>query len=116
MADEDQTGGEGGGQATESTQPASKDRPYGVFSEETLELKGDDKELLEQIKKHLPDDAKEAVILVRVGKAVEKDPKGAIQALGGFRDLDGDYVVIADNSRNEFKGVKSELKRSVSIG
>lgn len=104
-----------GGQAAEET-TASKDRDYGIFVELTADLKGSGDDLLKKIKENVAEEAKEAVILVRVGRAKAKDARGSLSAVAQLMDLNGDYQVIADGSRNDFKDVKSELKRTVSIG
>lgn len=115
MAEDDNAGN--GGQGTETeTAAASKERPYGVFSEITIDLSADAEKIVEQIKECVAEGAKDATVLVRVGRANADAPRAALTSVGQLTDLDGDYQVIADNSRNTFDKVKSEVKRSVSIG
>lgn len=108
-----------GGAVTEPQPSAeetkSKTRQYGIYAEETVNIE-DAAAALEAIKKHAVEGQTSVTILVKVGRAEAGTPRVAIQKLGGVRDLDGDYDVIAEGARSRFDSVKSKLERQVAIG
>lgn len=105
-----------GGSDPEPAEDNKKARTYGVFSEQALDLSGDAKEIVEQLKAFLPKGQTSLTVLVRLGKIVAGTPREGVTNFGQVRELDGDYEVIADNSRNEFKNVKTKKETTVSIG
>jgi hypothetical protein len=111
-----------GGTATASPPAAAeKTRRYGVFTETTIDLTAEPAAILEQLKAIVGVDGKgepipTAVALVRIGRADEEVPRKALEAVAQFRDLKGDFEVIADSARNSFKDVSSQVRRVVSIG
>lgn len=92
---------------------SSNQRGYGVFQKVVLDPNAEN--ALEKLKE-LQIGEKPLYLLVRMAACQAAGPKAAVTAVGEARDLDGDYEAIADSSRNEFKNVKSETRRSVSIG
>lgn len=96
-------------------------RQYGVFTEEVIDLAEDPAAVIEKLKEIVGKDAKgeqipKVTVLVRVGRAVESDPKRALNAVGSARDLNGAYEVIADSSRSKYDKVTSKIERTIQIG
>lgn len=120
------TDGDGGGDGAATTPATAKERQYGVFKKVIVDLSDDDKikatiEALRALcvpkdEKKPDDELKPLYLLVRLGNAMTTAPRRAVEMVGEVRDLDGTYEAIAENSRNEFPKVKSEVRRAVTIG
>lgn len=102
----------------EAAQKKDDNRQYGVYTEVTLDLSSAAarKEAIEGLASLLVKDQGTLTVLAKVGRAVAPSPRQAITSLGQVRDLDGDYEVVADSSRNKFPKVKTAVRRDVSIG
>lgn len=100
--------------APESAAAASKERRYGVYVELVVDLSSAPgrKEAIDALAKAECD----GLVLARVSRAAGALPKKALENLAEIRDLDNDYKVIAESAINEFPGVKTASKRSVSFG
>lgn len=112
-------------ETTEAQQAAiaqDKNRIYGVFTTELVFEVGTAagrKAAAEKLAELAPkdgDNAGKVTVLARVARISAQEPKGALKNLGQIVELDGDYEVIAENSRNVFKNVKTKREVSVSIG
>lgn len=100
------------GESTNSGKSAS--RPYGIFSEANITAEMLTDEAREELHKKLGVEAPYQA-LVRVGGAVQANPKAALTTLGETRDLNGEYDVIADSAVTKLPA-KTATKRTVSIG
>lgn len=94
--------------------PATKDRRYGVYVEVEVDVSSaaGRKEAMDALSKIECD----GVVLARVNRAAGALPRKALENLAEIRDLDGDYKVIAESAINDFPGVKTASKRSISFG
>lgn len=98
-----------GGASERNAAAGKQSRSYSVVKEIAINLSGDAAHVLEQLKEIVGEDAGSAEVLVRVGKAMEKDPGKALGAVGELKNLNGEFDVIADSGIVR-KSIETEKK------
>lgn len=94
--------------------PKDNTRKYHIFTTHELDL-GDEKSVIELLKT-AADEQGRLTVFARRATVLQASPKLALHALGQFKELDGDYEVIAENGINTYKDVKTKQEVTVLIG